>query len=316
MSVPLDFRSSALSIAQEKGYAALLPVLEKELLHYEILAAMDEARLLDNLVFQGGTSLRLCYGSERFSEDLDFAGGAEFDGTGMSNIKEVLEKAIAQRYDVDVIVIEPKLRKLEQKVQARLSSQDNAQQLLHGDERGSVSVDCWQIQVITQKKRPDIPKQIIKLKIAAIPAYTRTVRALISNYEVLPYGYSNILIPVEEPEEIAADKLLALSVSLYTRYRDIWDLRWLAVRPRFKKERLGSLVKRKLEDHQIASDYQKVVEAFLPTLPDLINDGAFLGLMRRFLPAETVRQTLERESFRQHTIDALIELYLCCLESM
>jgi len=316
MSVPSNFRSLALSIAQEKGYAALLPVLEKELLHYEILAAMDKSRLLDGLVFQGGTSLRLCYGSERFSEDLDFAGGANFDGSSMSSIKEVLEKAIAQRYDVVVIVIEPKLRKLEQKVQAQLSPQDDEQQLLHGFEKESVSVDCWQIQVITQKERPDIPKQKIKLEIAAIPAHTRTVRALISNYEALPYGYSNILIPVEEPEEIAADKLLALSVSSYTRYRDIWDLRWLAVRPRFKKERLGSLVRRKIEDYHVTNDYQQIVEEFLPTLPDLINDGAFLGLMRRFLPAETIQQTLERESFRQHIIDTLIELYMCCLESM
>lgn len=36
------------------------PVIEKELLHYDILYALDEARVLDNLVFQGGTSQRLC----------------------------------------------------------------------------------------------------------------------------------------------------------------------------------------------------------------------------------------------------------------
>ncbi|CDG92427.1 hypothetical protein XBP1_330002 [Xenorhabdus bovienii str. puntauvense] len=28
--------------------------------------------------FQGGTSLSLCYGGNRFSEDLDFAGGKDF----------------------------------------------------------------------------------------------------------------------------------------------------------------------------------------------------------------------------------------------
>lgn len=32
-----------------------------------------------SLVFQGGTSLRLCHGSPRYSEDLDFAGGTSFD---------------------------------------------------------------------------------------------------------------------------------------------------------------------------------------------------------------------------------------------
>ncbi|HET6629122.1 MAG TPA: nucleotidyl transferase AbiEii/AbiGii toxin family protein, partial [Woeseiaceae bacterium] len=45
------------------------PVVEKELLHYDILFALDTEGLLDPLTFQGGTSLRLCYGAQRFSED-------------------------------------------------------------------------------------------------------------------------------------------------------------------------------------------------------------------------------------------------------
>ena len=51
------------------------PVIEKEILHYDILFCLDQAGLLKDLVFQGGTCLRLCYGANRFSEDLDFAGG-------------------------------------------------------------------------------------------------------------------------------------------------------------------------------------------------------------------------------------------------
>ena len=38
--------------------AALRPVVKKELLHYEILNALDDDSLLKNLIFQGGTSLR------------------------------------------------------------------------------------------------------------------------------------------------------------------------------------------------------------------------------------------------------------------
>ena len=51
------------------------PVIQKELLHYDILFCLKQSGLLDGLVFQGGTSLRLCYGSNRYSEDLDFVGG-------------------------------------------------------------------------------------------------------------------------------------------------------------------------------------------------------------------------------------------------
>lgn len=35
-------------------YARMRPVIEKELLHYDILNSLDRHRLLDGLVFQGG----------------------------------------------------------------------------------------------------------------------------------------------------------------------------------------------------------------------------------------------------------------------
>ena len=300
MGKPINFRVLAQKIAQEKGYIAILPVLEKELLHYEILAALDEARLLESLVFQGGTSLRLCYGSERMSEDLDFAGGKDFDGRQLSGIKEILENAINKRYDVDVTVHEPKLISLKQEVGVQ----------------PSVNVDCWQIKIVTQRGRPDIPQQKIKFEVATIPAHSRNVRPLISNYEELPYGYSSILIPVEEPEEIAADKLLALAVSPYKRYRDIWDLRWLSVRPRFSKARLGGLVGKKLEDYHMDENFKEKVKTLLAQLPSLVHEEAFLNLMRRFLATSIIEKTLEREIFRQHIAEAIEELYLLVLESL
>ena len=59
-----------------------LPAIEKELLHFEILAAMQRAGHLQGLVFKGGTCLRLCHGALRFSEDLDFSGGKSFVPAG------------------------------------------------------------------------------------------------------------------------------------------------------------------------------------------------------------------------------------------
>ena len=88
--------------------AVMRPVVEKELLHYEIFRALDEAGLLTNLVFQGGTSLRLCRGSDRFSEDLDFAGGKEFTTESMTRIKECVESRIGERFGLKVNVKEKK----------------------------------------------------------------------------------------------------------------------------------------------------------------------------------------------------------------
>ncbi len=47
--------------------------LEKhEVFEMEVLDAMHRARLLDGLVFGGGTMLRLCFELKRYSTDLDF----------------------------------------------------------------------------------------------------------------------------------------------------------------------------------------------------------------------------------------------------
>src|SRR3954470_14846950 len=49
--------------------------LIKEAIHLHLLSALSEAGVLQHVVFQGGTALRLCYGGERYSEDLDFVCG-------------------------------------------------------------------------------------------------------------------------------------------------------------------------------------------------------------------------------------------------
>ncbi len=44
-------------------------VVEKELLHHDVLREMSEAGFLKQLTFMGGTCLRACYGSNRLSND-------------------------------------------------------------------------------------------------------------------------------------------------------------------------------------------------------------------------------------------------------
>ena len=58
--------------------SSLRIVVEKELLHHDILRVLNQNHLLTNLTFIGGTCLRTCYGGIRLSEDLDFTGGKVF----------------------------------------------------------------------------------------------------------------------------------------------------------------------------------------------------------------------------------------------
>ena len=59
------------SMRSQPQLAPLRVVVEKELLHHDILREMSQAGLSKELTFVGGTCLRACYGSQRLSEDLD-----------------------------------------------------------------------------------------------------------------------------------------------------------------------------------------------------------------------------------------------------
>ncbi|WP_273445741.1 nucleotidyl transferase AbiEii/AbiGii toxin family protein [Neolewinella agarilytica] len=68
--------------------------LLREYLQYEILQAIFQSKLGHKYTFLGGTCLRIAYGTERFSEDLDFdnvgLGKSEFEDTAKA-IKRHLE---------------------------------------------------------------------------------------------------------------------------------------------------------------------------------------------------------------------------------
>jgi len=75
-----------LALSQQYAQQRRVPAaaIIKEILHYEILFALNESGAATKLTFQGGTALRLCYQGSRYSEDLDFAGGADFDPQTMA----------------------------------------------------------------------------------------------------------------------------------------------------------------------------------------------------------------------------------------
>lgn len=86
-----DYKAVAAGIAHSEGMGALLPVVEKELLHYRILSAMQDGGFFGPIVFQGGTSLRLCHGppvtartstspAARVSASMTFGGWANASG--------------------------------------------------------------------------------------------------------------------------------------------------------------------------------------------------------------------------------------------
>lgn len=271
---------------QDPALANMRPVIEKEILHFDLFFALDQAGLLDDLVFQGGTAVRLCYGGKRFSEDLDFAGGVDFSSDQLGRLKECVMDYLGTRYGLAVSVKEPKSLRKDPAYSER-------------------NVDMWQIAITTSPGRPDLPKQRVKLEVANIPAYTAVPQPLIRTYDFLPDGYEDLLIMTEDKSEIMADKLVSLpATQKYVRHRDIWDLAYLSqekavVRP--------DLVANKIRDYRI-EDYEKKLKTMIDRLPEIINGKPFRNEMNRFLPADVIERTLAREKFSDFLQNRVVSL--------
>jgi predicted nucleotidyltransferase component of viral defense system len=68
-----------------------------EVFEIEVLDKLNSAKLLDPLVFGGGTMLRLCHELDRYSVDLDFW---FFRRTSQPAFFERLQKALAEDYEI------------------------------------------------------------------------------------------------------------------------------------------------------------------------------------------------------------------------
>lgn len=281
----VDFKSLVDQVMKDAALGHMRPVIEKELLHYDLLYALDKESMLDGLTFQGGTSLRLCYGGSRFSEDLDFAGGVDFTSRKLADMKICLEDYLSKRYGLEITVKEPASLK---------------QDPMYAE----LKIDKWQIGITTSPDRRDLPKQRVKLEVANIPAHTKTARPLVRNYEFLPDGYEDLLIMVETRDEIMADKLFSLpATERYVRNRDIWDLAWLAQRG---AEVDSELVKQKMVDYRL-DDYPVRLDKMLARIPGIIAGKSFHDEMKRFLPADVYERTLGQDKFQTYLTATLTD---------
>lgn len=269
------------ALAAKDDHAVLRAVVEKELLHHDILREMGAAGLLSRLVFIGGTCLRACYGSPRLSEDLDFTGGEDFHREELAGFGEVLTERIQVRYGFNVSVGEP--------------------------ERTGGRVSTWKVRIETRPERPDLPLQRIHLDICAIPSHDARPMMLRNHYGV-DLGTSGLILRAQSREEIFADKIIALAFREgRVKNRDLWDIAWLrqqGVEPHW------DLLPVKVADHR--RERQEFAERLRERIEDLARSEeartAFVGEMRRFLPAETVRETIENPDFWEYLSGLLREL--------
>ena len=253
--------------------AILRPVVEKELLHHDILREMSKEGLLTGLTFMGGTCLRACYGLPRLSEDLDFTAGNDFKRSDLTELGRVLRETLGTRYGLKVSV----------------SDSVSAE--------GKVST-C-KLSVETHPGWKDLPAHRIHLDIYAIPSHDPRPMMLRTLYGV-DMGTSGLILQAQSREEILADKVIALAFREgRIKNGDLWDILWLRQQG---VELPSQLIPLKIQDHRRSTDeFRSLLQG---RVGELNNSEAlrkdFINEMRRFLPAAVMAQTVEREPYWQY----------------
>jgi len=277
------------ALNNKQEVARLRVVVEKELLHHDILRVLSGAGLLTQLTFIGGTCLRACYGSNRLSEDLDFTGGSDFTRDQLAAMSNILIESLKAKYGLEINVTDP-VR-----------------------EEGNVST--WKLKVQTRPGRKDIPAQRINIDVCAIPSYQPRPMALLNPYGV-EMGTSGLILQAQSREEIFADKLVAFALRPNRlKNRDLWDIAWLhqqQIKPAL------DLIKNKLNDHHAQTD--AYLNAFAERSASLNKNleiaKEFRKEMARFLPNETVKETVNSEKFWEYLSNLLESYHLQLMKTL
>lgn len=192
-------------VRSNPDYAAITPVIEKEILHHDIMDVLIKQGVLQRLTFIGGTSLRICYNSSRLSEDLDFNGGYDFNPASLDGLESEIQTYIQNKYETDVWVNKPT-----------------------GEQQGDTV--SWKISIAKEANRPDLPRQKMHIDVCAIPSFDIEKRPLMNHYDIV-VPTEGILVPVQSLQETLADKLIALAYrARRIKPRDVWDIVWIKQR--------------------------------------------------------------------------------------
>ena len=248
------------------GQNRLKHTILKEVLHADILRALHRSDLGKSLVFQGGAALHLCYGNQRYSEDLDFVRSAPLEPAHFEHFKETLKTSIAERYELDVRISDPK-RSLNQRTT-------------------DTSIAVHRFTAIIAIEKPGFKNQKIHIEVADIPAYDARPRMIHNPYA--EYGAGPVMLNVSSEKEILADKVIAVAGRDYIKARDIWDIKWLRDRG---IELKPAWVRRKAADYHLVnnSDLSPLINRLKKRIRSLAlseTQEKFIDEMRRFLAKE------------------------------
>jgi predicted nucleotidyltransferase component of viral defense system len=267
-------------------YLGMENVVEKELLHHDILYFLAVEGYLDKLTFIGGTALRMCYGSNRLSEDLDFAGGLNFKKKDFEGLAGKLKAYLFSIYNLEVDVREPQVDK--------------------GD------TSTWKMTIEKYPGKDDKKSQKMHIDVCAYPALDIQFHAASDHYKS-GSKIAGLPIGVESLAEISADKIIAFAYrQRRIKPRDVWDLVWLNQKQidipiGLVKKKLGYRNKEQSEFLSLIRKHAGLIASDEETKQDFYQE------MTRFVTPEIAKNTLDNKHFWVY-VSSVIERYVTSVE--
>jgi len=237
-----------------------------------VLTALAIKGCFNNLVFQGGSALRLFYGNPRFSEDIDLVlkeGGESFE---LSSFLPHIEQFVNNTF--------PFLASVE--VKAQKTEPDLQRYIL--------------------RTRSDGPDQKLRahIELAFFPSYRNSPK-------ILDFPPIQPVVRVEEPLEILADKVCALALRSYLKGRDIWDIYYLTQERSTNID--WELVQKKVHDYKVpVSELEKRYERATEKIK-YEGVSTLSNELDRFLPKHVLDQYISSYNLILETVVELISLY-------
>src|SRR5450759_829138 len=165
------------------------------------------------LIFQGGTALRWCYGGSRFSEDLDFVTplGADAVRAKLNRMLKAAEREMVPHFGPGALTMSDQSTRTET-LKLFMDYRPAAS-------REKISVKL-EFEGIRKESRPETKNHIL----SALPAVSYLIAS--GDFRV---PRPNAVLVVETLPEILSDKIRALLERRYLKGRDIFDLWYLRV---------------------------------------------------------------------------------------
>ena len=166
----------------------------------------------------------------------------------------------------------------------------------------------------THPGRPDIPRQRVKIEVDKSACASVEITEPSLNYAHLGPEYQACKLRTVRLESVMADKLVALPMSVAQRdnprFRDIWDLRWLATTRGCRPAH--DLVAAKAAEVGVAT-YRQALGHTIAALPKVVGSEAYLGAMRRYLRFDEWECTVAATASREAAVSKIGDLLRECV---